>query len=199
MHVGEHGWIHNYEAEFSTLWGAHCFQLSVSQQGAGIFASHSNLIFQGNTTFMSNTATYGGAIELLKSILVFATHSHHIYAGNEMPCLKQINNQKGSITGDGKVNCFSQGNNFVNNTAFQGGAVYLDQRSKFELHPASPLCFKGNVANESGGAIYAADVVGQHLTGLNSPFRNECFFHTVMEQPYTHQDLQLRFENNSAR
>lgn len=179
-----------------TFNGNNCFQLSLSQQGAGIFASHSNLIFQGNTTFMSNTATYGGAIELLKSNLVFASHSHHTYTctGNEMPCLKQ---QKGSITGDGKGNCFPQGSNFVNNTAFQGGAVYLDQCSKFELHPVSPLCFKGNKANESGGAIYAADVVGQHLPGLNSPFRNECFFHIPMEQPYTHLDL--RFDNNSAR
>ena len=179
-----------------TFTGNNLFQLSVSRQGAAICGSHSNLTFQGNTLFMNNTATYGGAIQLLRSNMVFSNHSHHTDIGNELFCTEQKSDQRRSKSGEGIV---PQGNNFVNNTAFQGGAVYLDQISKVYLHLASRLRFKGNAANESGGAIYVADVVGQHLDGLSSPFRNECFFHILMGQQSPHLDLQLSFQNNSAR
>ena len=176
-----------------TFSGNNLFQLSVSQQGAAICASHSDLTFQGNTLFLNNTATYGGAIQLLKSNSVFSNYSHHTTIGQEMFCSEQRNHQRGSKSGDG------YGNNFVNNTALRGGAIYLDQYSNIDLHSTSPLCFSGNVADEYGGAIYVADVVGQHLPGLNSPFRNQCFFHIPMRQPHTHLDPQLSFKNNSAR
>ena len=78
-------------------------------------------------------------------------------------------------------------------------ALYFDYSSKFYLHTSSPLLFKGNSASESGGAIYVADVIGQHLDGLRSPFRNECIFHILMGQQSTHLDLQLSFQKNSAR
>ena len=181
--------------------GNNLFQLSISRQGAAICASHSDLTFQGNTMFLNNTATHGGAIQvLLNSKLVFANSSHHTRIANELFCTGQtINGQSRSKNEDGIVNCIPQGSSFVSNTAFQGGAAYFDQSSKLYLDPASPLQFKGNAANESGGAIYVADVVGQHLDGLSSPFRNECFFHILMGQQSTHLDLQLSFQNNSAR
>ena len=183
-----------------TFNGNNLFQLSKSRQGAAICASQSDLTFQGNTIFLSNTAMHGGAIQvLLKSNLVFANHSHHTGIGNELFCSQQTNGQRGSNTGYRSANRFPQGNSFVSNTALKGGAVYFDQSSKFYLDPTSPLCFKGNVANESGGAIYVADVVGQRLDGLSSPFRNECFFHILIGQQSTHLDLQLSFQNNSAR
>ena len=181
-----------------TFNGNNLFQHSVSLQGAAICASHSKLTFQGNMIFSSNTATYGGAIQLLKSKLVFANHSHHTSIGKELSCSEQTNCQRGSKTGYGTENCFPQGNSFVKNTALKGGALYLDQNSKFYLDPASPLRFKCNVANESGGAIYVEDVIGQHLPGLNSPFRTECFFHILMGQQATHAVLKLSFQNNSA-
>ena len=181
--------------------GNNLFQLSISRQGAAICASHSDLTFQGNTMFLNNTATHGGAIQvLLNSKLVFANSSHHTRIANELFCTGQtINGQSRSKNEDGIVNCIPQGSSFVSNTAFQGGAAYFDQSSKLYLDPASPLQFKGNAASESGGAIYVADVVGQHLDGLSSPFRNECFFHILMGQQSTHLDLQLSFQNNSAR
>ena len=151
---------------------------TAGSKGAAIHTSFSTLIFQGISFFANNSARYGGGIYSESSNLTFARHKSSHQA--KMP--------PSSI--DSKT--YSAGSNFsisfVNNTAFQGGAQYLDVKSNFSLHPTAYVHFLNNNATEFGGAIYVVD----------APLRSECFFHILNNKSPNMEKTPLLFENNFA-
>uniref|UniRef100_A0A1X7SY93 Uncharacterized protein n=1 Tax=Amphimedon queenslandica TaxID=400682 RepID=A0A1X7SY93_AMPQE len=90
--------------------------------------------------------------------------------------------------------------NFVNNTAYNGGGIYMISTSFLLLSLGSLLSFIGNHANNSGGAINVEKIV---LTiDMNSDsilVSNRCFF----QLPDNYEDeihkKYFHFESNTAR
>ena len=69
-----------------------------------------------------------------------------------------IDNKASAIYSNSAVINVSQGTitKFINNTARNGGAMFLHGHSTFELHHGSHVVFYSNHASELGGAVYAA-------------------------------------------
>ena len=152
---------------------------TVGSKGAAIHISFSTVVFQGSSLFANNSANYGGGVYSESSNLTFANNrsSHHTRIPsscvNCKVCLPVLNSLIIS---------------FVNNTALQGGAQYLDLNSNFSLHQTAQLHFQDNNAAEFGGAIYIVDV----------PSRSECFFYILNDQSPDMETAPLVFVNNSA-
>ena len=54
---------------------------------------------------------------------------------------------------------------FKNNTAYNGGAMYVEQESNVNIDSNATVKFIANTANLNGGAIYVALYCSHHTTG----------------------------------
>jgi len=109
--------------------------------GGGVIAVHSNLTFQGNTTFLENR---GGAISLLNTALSFSGTNHFIR--NSAQC-------GGAIYTNSSVISFSGNSNLIGNSANFGGAIYPSENTVLSFTGTNN--FINNSAGYDGGAIYA--------------------------------------------
>ena len=158
---------------------------SARRKGAAIHVSFTILVFQGSSSFVNNSAEYGGGIHSESGSLTFLHHYTPPCISYKSVCNDSVNPE--SI--------------FLNNTALRGGAQYLDLYSNFSLHKIAQVHFRDNHATEFGGAIYAADVSGpgQFLSQQPVPFRRKCFFHIFGNSQSLDLDTPLLvFVNNTA-
>ena len=136
---------------------------TAGSKGAGIYTSFSTLIFQGSSSFVNNSAQYGGGIYSQSSNLTFA-HNRSSQHTRISPSF--INCKLCGAVSNSSIS-------FTNNTALLGGAQYFDLYSNFSLHQTAHVHFQDNNATEFGGAIYVVDV----------PTRNECRANESIQVP----------------
>ena len=110
-----------------------------------------------------------------------------------------FSNNKGS--GLGLINTYVTFNGdvyFINNTAYNGGGIYMISSSVLFLPLGSFLKFVGNQANNSGGAINIEQIVlTVDLNSNSGQVSNRCFFQlpdNYFDQVHTY----FHFENNTA-
>ena len=106
--------------------------------GGALYLDQSDFICQQKCTFVSNSASNGGAIHAINSIITM---------GSDWNKFKQKEDVKSSLS-------------FVSNSANEGGAIYLEANSKLRA-PRGKGCtyeleFDNNVANH-GRAIFVND------------------------------------------
>ena len=82
----------------------------------------------------------------------------------------------------------------INNTAVNGGSIYMDESSFFifPLHTFQAN-FINNTAKLAGGAIYARALSSSYI----SQSYGKCFFHIPIEWNF-HENVSLYFEGNTA-
>ncbi len=131
---------------------------SFANMNSGAVKNAGNASFSGKNDFVNNTAATGngGALNLEKeSETKFSDSS--LFKNNSA-----ANGNGGAIYGDGSVYLGDQNKLisavFTNNTATDGGAVFVDENGKFvgygEFIFGQDSAANGNVATNSGGAIY---------------------------------------------
>ena len=83
---------------------------------------------------------------------------------------------------------------FINNTAVNGGAIYMDE-SSFIIFPSAyfQVKFINNTAKLAGGAIYAKTLSSFYTSHSTS----KCFFHILISNDFS-QRVYLYFDGNSA-
>ena len=125
---------------------------NTGNSGGAIEAQGSNIVI-GNSTFISNHATYdGGAIDLLLSM----DSDEGVFINNNIFESNVADNDGGAISIDGSESygydngVFLEDNTFTSNTARHGGAISTDSDSVLNLKNNE---FTSNVASVSGGAI----------------------------------------------
>ena len=164
-------------------------------KGAAIHTSFTTLIFEGTSSFVNNSANYGGGVQSESSNITFVNLETNHHMNMSQSCINYENCcDKANFTSD-------FGSSFLNNRADRGGALYLDQYSNFSLHLTTCLHFQGNQATEFGGALYVVDATGpgQFLPQQYTPSRSECFFYILgKEQPPYLDTTPLVFKNNFA-
>ena len=114
----------------------------VANQAAGkvaaICASSTNLIFQGSSSFINNSAKYGDGVHLQSSTLTFVQHGLRHHTRKSTDC--NICNDFSSIY----RNYFYQPHNTL-----KWSTVY----SNLNLHQSAHVHFEDNYATEFGGAM----------------------------------------------
>ena len=119
-----------------------------SQSGGAIYScNYAKVIFEGNASFINNTATFGGALCFDSSCLfTFNGNTSFINSTDEaIPYYSEI--------------IFEGNASFINNTASFGGALYFDSACIFKFQGNSLVEFENNVA-VYGGAIHGLNANG---------------------------------------
>ena len=92
---------------------------------------------------------------------------------------------------------FSKSSNitFINNTALNGGSIYMDENS-FLIIPSSDFQanFINNTAKIAGGAIYTKTLSSSYISQSN----NKCFLHVPINEQNFDRIVYLYFEGNNA-
>ena len=86
---------------------------------------------------------------------------------------------------------------FVENMAFNGGAIALFLPSKLNLIPSTNVSFILNYAYYTGGALHVEDDVNMHCSDSDIPITNECFI-SIRGYATDLTNISLFFVNNSA-
>ena len=162
---------------------------SARSKGAAVQISFTTLIFQGSSSFVNNSAEYGGGIYSESSNVTFLPPGSSLHARVSSSCKSYIDDP------------VIPQNSFINNIALRDGGQYFDLYSNCSLDRTAHVHFQDNYATEFGGAIYAADVSepSQFLSQLHVPFRSECFFHILSKKKSLNlAKSPLVFQNNSA-
>lgn len=85
---------------------------------------------------------------------------------------------------------------FLNNRGKFGGAIYVADISRIVMYPKSELCFHGNKADISGGALY---VESSNFVETMYPYNPGCFLqYCTAKTPPSEWNAKLTFVNNSA-
>ena len=162
------------------LQGNSSFVNNSAKYGGAIQASSTTLTIQGISSFINNWAKYGGGIHAESSNLTFAHHQSSQHARRSSSCDEC--NICSSVFNSSTI----LGISFVNNTAlWHGGAQYFDVTSTFSFHQPAHVHFQNNSATEFGGAIYVVDV----------PSRSECFLHIQNNKSLNMETTSLVFVN----
>ena len=84
---------------------------------------------------------------------------------------------------------------FKNNTAYQGGAIHMEEFSSIYLNDNSHITFDSNIAFDKGTAIYHETPVDLTLLSVKN-----CFVNYVgeNEKPVEDRNISLEFFNNSS-
>ena len=147
--------------------GKSTFMNNSAEYGGGMAAGLSNLMFNGNITFSSNRASYtGGGIDVQNSVMscyegnsTFINNSAE-HGGGMAAGLSNLmfngnitfSSNRASYTGGGidvqnsVMSCYEGNSTFINNSAEYGGGIAADE---------SNLMFTGNVTFSSNRASYA--------------------------------------------
>ena len=117
--------------------------------GGSIYSVNSRLYFEDSTLFAKNKAGGGGAIYLLRGRASFDGVT--IFTNNSAW------ESGGALLAIGAVVDLNGALNFTFNSAPNGGAVYLEDRSFMTLSQSVHLNSSFNAAHEYGGGIYHVD------------------------------------------
>ncbi len=163
-------------------------QIEFEKNAGVMYAVKSNIYISGNSTFKNNSAEddfTDGALAVLESNLVM----EGIY--NFKDTFYDEENG-GGIWATVVSNVRLSGTGyFINNTANNGGGIFIDQLSRLELNKGTRLYFINNTAVK-GAAIFIGTSVQHAQCQFNS---NECLF--GLEDNNNH-DVTLTFEHNKA-
>ena len=201
--------------------------------GCGITALNSTLTFTGNTTFCKNNHNNFEASKVgAGAILAAASSLNFTGTSNFFDNVNSANNAGGHVVGSGGAICilnnavftFHGINNFINNSAENGAAIYAElniligatdfsndsAQSGVAIYTANNavLIFNGtnnfinNIAGSDGGVFYTADNVVLIFSGTNNFINNIAgsdggVFYTVSNTVLTITGTN-NFINNSA-
>ena len=193
--------------------------LGNTANSSAISATKGAILFEGNNTFVNNSAI-AGAVALLTNVTVtfigksmFAgnTAEHYggalcivsgqsLFLGNFVFSENHASRRGGAIAAINSSLTFSSDGIFLNNSAMDGGALSLEFDSRFEFLLTVDIQFTGNIA-QHGGAIYVTDDV--HTTECEKdPLLEsfpQCFFMVLNRNGANSLDYKpLRFEDNTA-
>ena len=186
LKLEEGGAITTFQSKL-TLGGNTDISSNQADNGAGIYATESKVFISGKIAVVNNSATNsGGGIRLYKSELSLRHGSLLTVKGN----IAQYGRGGGIIATGSlikiKLNQGNLANPFITlteNTAKEGGGVYLEMDSKVYILKSDAIKksgnhisidFTGNVA-EHGGAVYVSD---DGMCALHS-VDSECFFQVL--------------------
>lgn len=168
---------------------------SIASKGSGIHASHSNLSFEGDTTFSNNLAGMqeGGGVYVIGSTL--------IASGNITFLNNSATTKGGAIAAINSVISMSGNSRLTNNSAVEGGAISLEYSSQLNLHSPLTMTIERNIA-ERGAAILVTDFASSAVCSdhaelaplVKDAILTPCFFVPDSNFP----NVQLIFVNNSA-
>ena len=146
-----------------------------------ITVSSSNIIVN-NCTFVYSRLNAVDSSVSLKGIVQFAHNSYNHNGGAISLYSSNITFQVfSSIT-------------FINNTAVNGGSIYLDESSFLIFcSPEFQANFINNTAKLAGGAIYAKTLSSSYISHSTA----KCFFHILISEDFS-QRVYLYFDGNSA-
>ena len=199
---------------------------TVIQPGsAAIFAVYGDILFDGKTTFINNSGTYGAAA-LFSGISVrfrgkslFINNSAYLHGGAIYTVNSQVSfsrdflfsgNHAGGLGGaiaaaNSTMNCSANGT-FLNNSAIEGGGLSFELNSRFVFSLTMVVYFSSNTA-QRGGAIHVRDNV-QSIECTNDPRLHfatslatnplQCFFEVVNNGTNSLDYKPLWFEDNTA-
>ena len=157
----------------------------VCDPGGGIIASDSDLTFTGNTTFLDNSATFGGAIFTIgNTVLSFCGSNNFInnFAGGGGAIFLAWGNTVLNLSGV---------NNYINNSAAGGGAIYTLGNTVLNQNGTSNFI---NNSAEHGGAIYTVNNTVLHLNGVNNFINNSA---SIGGAIYTYNNTVSSFNGTS--
>jgi len=105
--------------------------------GSAIYATNSNVIFRGNSTFTNNSAAYGGALSLHGTLVVLQNDTYIFFNNNWAKYAGGAIYSSGCFLYSGKSKNISISAIFQNNTAnYAGTAIYLAvDASACDLNP----------------------------------------------------------------
>ena len=192
-------------AWFSSFPGAFHLNSSTLSHNAGLYGSalqintdpFSNEQFEimvHNVTFDRNTIseafyeTLGVASSFIVTIGIYGSTNMVISNCN-------ISNNEGSGLGITDTYITFYGINiFHNNSAYNGGGIFMISTSFLFLAPGSMVRFTNNHANNSGGAINVQQIALRVLSS-NEQVTNRCFYQLLNNDD---TDKYFYFENNTA-
>ena len=129
----------NFQAENGSLY----FLCNSAHRGGAIY-SRDKLWLSGSSYFIANRASWGGAIEVEGSFDTFTLTGHALFSENNAT-------YGGAIVLNGLSNNISGKINFINNTAEEGGALFL---TDYNINTnIKGVDFVNNTAHSIGGGI----------------------------------------------
>ena len=114
--------------------------------------THSTILLAGTVEFTNNTADYGGAILMVGGNITIADNAQVVFQGNHAKTYGGAIASIQNVTIAGSVQ-------FINNSAYQGGAAIVSDGS-VTIADNAQVVFQGNNAKTIGGAISS----GQDVT-----------------------------------
>ena len=105
----------------------------------------STVLLAGTVEFTNNTAIHGGAIYLIKAIIIFADDAEVVFRGNYAIKRGGAIASLQHVTVAGSVQ-------FINNSAGYGGAIYSD--GNVTIADNAQVVFECNHAKTDGGAVF---------------------------------------------
>ena len=163
---------------------------SARLSGGALYITDTNFTFYGSVSFVNNSASYGGALEVIVASFCFIGSPCllcYVQLENYLPMSSHMLflNNSARLWGGALFIAFSNYTfhgsvSFVNNSADEGGALYI-QNSRISLNvdrysskkfTGVHIIFSNNLAQFSGGAIFLADSSNAQVFGSVSLIRN---------------------------
>ncbi len=161
------------------------------------FVMQGEILFQNNTSACLYFGEMGGAINIFTLTLNFTGNVN--FVNNTALGTETFG---GAIYGQGATLNFHNNSNvtFTNNSAGQGGAVFLARNSYFNFHRnySGIVCFQGNKASLFGGGIGFSTVLTARSGECDSPRfpYQECSFQ--IDETNNRSNPIMIFMNNTA-
>ncbi len=149
-------WLENSKADIGgaiavcngsniTFSGDSGFMDNTATTGGAVFIDSSNLTFSGTVTFLNNTAAYGGSMATMSSSVV-------AISGNSTFSNNRASRFGGALYANvSNTLSFAGDSHFIGNTAYDGGAVHISHKNTISFQET--CTFEGNFARNSGGAV----------------------------------------------
>ena len=129
---------------------------SAYRLGGSIYLFGSAMKFCGTVLVKQNSASFGGAIHMTKSSILFGVNCSCTFMSNFSITFQENKaKERGGAIGSHRSNLYFMGSIFFyDNTADYGGAIMLHQNSSVIFKSALTIHFIRNIANIKGGVFY---------------------------------------------